>query len=275
MRITFYSNATCTYEQDGFTLLADPWLTETAFKGSWTHLHPLKTKPQDLLDVDALYISHIHEDHLSPGTLKHFRRDIPIFTLRDKLGICIRKLEELGFIDVRGISDGDWSTIGPFKLTMFSPFVKHQYVDDELGNFVDSACLFEATGHRVLNANDNGFDPESAERFRRAYGTIDVAQLNWNSASFYPACFMNLSHEDKLVEAKRLSLRNLENLAAVSKALNPGLVSPFAGAFKLAAHLDHLNQYLGTTTAEEAVEYLTDRGISAFSLLEGEAFDVI
>lgn len=275
MRITFYTNACAIYANGDTFILSDPWLEGPAFKGSWIQDPPNKTRAKDLSWVDALYISHPHSDHMHAETLKIFRRDIPIFTLRDKFGICARKLEEFGFSDIRAVSDGETITFKSFKLTMFAPFVPHQYFDDPLGNFIDSACLFEAGGKKVLNANDNGFTTEVAERFGKLYGPIDVAQLNWNSASFYPACFMNLSHEEKLAEADRLALRNLQNLVSVSKSLNPGLVQPFAGAFKLAPHLEHLNQYLGTTTAEAAVDYLSDRGISAFSLEEGEAFDVL
>lgn len=274
MNITFYSNATCLYEYKGYRLLADPWLTETAFEGAWIHETPLKTKPQDLLDVDGLMISHPHGDHFDKQTLKFFRRDIPILTIKDKASLCERLIKNEGFSNVIAVPDNRSVEMGPFKCTMFEAFCKHPYFDSEMPNPIDSACLIRADSIYVLNANDNTFSVEAAKKFYAEYGSVSVAQLNYNGASFYPACFINLNHEEKLAECERLINRNLAHLAEISSILKPAWTHPFAGAFRLNKHLDHLNQYLGVTSAENAVKYLTDEGLKAFSLKELESFDV-
>jgi len=81
MRLTYYANACCLMEVDGFRILTDPWLVDGAFEGSWCHYPPLKVKPQELAGVDALFVSHVHPDHCCPETLSHFPRDIPVLVL--------------------------------------------------------------------------------------------------------------------------------------------------------------------------------------------------
>lgn len=270
MNLTFITNATCIYEYQGYRLLCDPWLSPTAFYGSWVHLPPIKTTPQDLLDVDGLYISHIHEDHCDPETLKYFRKQIPIFTLKDRLSLCAKKLAQLGFSNVTALADREFAHAGPFQLTMFGPFVKHPHVDCEIGNVVDSALLVRCDAATVLNTNDNSPSVDAARRLREDYGPITVAQLNYNSAGPYPACFQNLTQDQKREEASRHVARNLDHMVAVAKELRPEFVMPFAGAYELAPHLGHKNEYLGTTSPERAALACQEAGFKTIVLGEGE-----
>ncbi len=273
MKITHISNAGCIYEQDGFRLLADPWLSDSAFEGAWIHETPIKTKPQDLLDVDALYISHLHQDHCDPETLKYFRRDIPIYTLKDQFSLCKRELEKMGFSNVIALVDSQWDILPGISLTMFAPFSKHPFHASDIGNVVDSALLIETNDGKVLNCNDNSLTVEKSKWFRETYGQIDVAQLNWNSAGPWPSCFI-MSDEEKFKAHHAVIERNLSYLYEVSKALGAKYVQPFAGAYKLSGERDHLNKYLGTCTADRASDYLEDRGIKTIVLKEGESFEL-
>ncbi len=157
---------------------------------------------------------------------------------------------------------------------MFGPFTKHPFHDCEIGNVVDSALMVTADGKRILNTNDNTFSQESATWFRETYGQVDVAQLNWNNAGPYPACFENLTHAEKLAEAKRCVDRNLAHMLAVARILGAKHTMPFAGAYKLGFGLEHLNQYLGICTAKEACSYLGANDVRPLYLEEGESVDL-
>lgn len=275
MKLRFITNACCIYEAVGFRLLADPWLVPGAF-GTWVHDPPITTKPEDVLDVDALYISHIHPDHCDAETLKHFRRDIPIITLKDNLSLCAKHLAKLGFTNVVALADREQRGIGPFRVTMFGPFTKHPFhADDcEIGNVVDSALRVEHDGYSVLNCNDNAMSLEAAFEFRREYGSPTVAQLNYNSAGPYPACFRNLSNDEKLAESNRLIERHLDHMMQVADALRADYVMPFAGAYKLGFGYEHLNPYLGTVSAEYAAQRLRLKGFDVVELKENEVADL-
>lgn len=273
MKITHIGNAACLYTHQGFTLLTDPWIDGPAF-GNWIHLHSLKTQVADVIHANAIYISHSHQDHLHANTLKYFRRDIPIITYQDKFSISERKLKDLGFNNIIALKNNDCYILGPLHLTCLGPFVKHPFHDsDTIGNLVDSALIIRYGEKFILNANDNTLTEEAATKFYENYGSPEVAQLNFNNASCYPACFMNLTHEEKLAEAQRCIMQNLDNMVKVSKALAPRVVTPFAGEFKLDNAHEHLNKYLGTTTAENAAKYLKDRGVNAVALKEGEILE--
>ncbi len=286
MKVTFITNACCLYESQGFRLLADPWLSPSCFDGSWFHDPPLtKTTPTSYLDVDALYISHIHQDHCDPETLKHYRRDIPIITLRDKYSFCMKHLEKMGFTNVMGLEIEDGYHFaqrfnGPAVMSvhMFAPFTTHPFhaSECELGNVVDSALLIKADGHSVLNCNDNTLTLEKARWFRETYGAPTLAQLNWNAAGPYPACFNNLSLEEKHAESKRISHQQLVHMAAVGRELGSKVVQPFAGAFRLGGspEKEAMNAYNGTCSADEAGAYLEVSDIRSLVMTEGDEVDL-
>jgi len=132
MKVTFISNACCIYEANRMRILTDPWLVDGAFEGAWFHAPALKTKPRDLIDVDALFISHIHPDHYDLKTLSAFQRDIPIFILDAYPGFLKKSLEHLGFTKVIAIPPEKPYEFGPFELTLFSPFAKHAHHEAEI-----------------------------------------------------------------------------------------------------------------------------------------------
>lgn len=274
MRLKFITNACMIYESEGAKILSDPWLTEGIFYGSWYHDPPITTKVEDLLNVDALYISHIHEDHLDGETLKHFRKDIPIFTLKDKYSFCIKHLEKMGFTNVVGMEHREFKGFGPFQLAIFGPFAKHPTHDCEIGNVVDSALLLIAGDKRVLNTNDNMPDAEAARWLKSQCRPFDLVQLNYNPAGPYPACFNNYSHHEKLIQAERMSEELMTHMSNVAKILNARYTMPFAGQYKLGGDVEHLNQYLGLKTAHEAGAFLESNGIRPLVLDECQEFDL-
>lgn len=274
MKITFIGNACCIYEADGFKLLADPWIVGTPF-GSWVHSPPLKTKIEDVLGVDAIYISHCHQDHLDPESLKHFRRDVPIFVLDEPMHISARLLRARGFTSVNELVDAQRHQVGPFEVALLAPFVTHPFFGSDIGNVVDSAMWVECGGKKVLNANDNTMTPGIAAVFRTTYGAPDVAQLNWNPAGPYPACFRNLSNLEKLAEGAKILDRQIGNMAAVALALGAGITVPFAGMYALGHGREYLNPYLGTCSPEDCAKRLRELGVATLVMNEGDTYDIL
>lgn len=271
MRLTFIANACCIYESEGCRLLADPWLIDGAFYGSWFHYPPLKTRPEHVANVDALYISHLHPDHLDRNTIKIFRKDIPVFIyagapyLRD-----ILQSEPLSFQNVIEIEDKKSKSFGPFRLTMYGPFVKHPFHDSELGNLIDSALVIEdKVGQTVLNTNDNTPSLQSAHELRQTHGRFDLAQLNYNCAGPYPSCFQ-YARWVKIEESERIIRRNIEHMKKIASILSPKRVMPFAGSFIIGGKKADKNEYLGTVTCDEAGKHFEN----ALFLNEGQTFDL-
>ena len=70
MRVQYIASATILVEHAGVRVLCDPWLTEPIYGGAWYHATPLISSPEDFQDIDAIYCSHIHEDHVDWHTLE-------------------------------------------------------------------------------------------------------------------------------------------------------------------------------------------------------------
>src|SRR5207302_684804 len=69
-------------EAAGQRILTDPWLTEGAYLGTWFHTHLLAdagVTPETIpKEIDYLFLSHEHLDHMDPNTLRHFSPDVPL-----------------------------------------------------------------------------------------------------------------------------------------------------------------------------------------------------
>lgn len=276
MRLTYYANACCLMEAEGFRILTDPWLVDGAFEGAWCHYPPLKVRPDDLAGVDALYVSHLHPDHCDPQTLQAFPRDIPILVLDHAPNFLHRVLRQMGFTNLVPAKDGETASLGPFRCTVYAPFTTHVFHESKIGNLIDSAVHFAAGGLSVMNFNDNTPDLASARRLRERHGRPTVAQVAYNAAGPYPSCFHNLGHDEKLAAAERTLQRNFAHAAAISRALEPAWHMPFAGAFVLGGGQWRKNECLGTTPVERAGRVLGELNpdIPVLLLREGQSIDL-
>lgn len=279
MKVRHIYNACCIYESQGARLLTDPWLMDGAFEGSWAAYPPLKTKPQDVIGCDFLYISHLHPDHFDPETLQHFDRKIPVIIYENNRGLNFlkNKLMTMGFINIIGIKDGETYLIPPFRLTMYGPFSKHPFDPSLLGNFLDSALVIEAEGIKILNANDNTPTLEAASQIRKNHGPLRLVQLKDSLAGPYPSCFPQLNSYQKQQEAIRLVHRQTDHIVKVATQLDARYLQPFASSYRLQGYLSWKNAYLGLqdsfilkTKLEKEYSYLRPALLSENDVLDLE-----
>ena len=69
MKMTFLQSSSVVLEHKETKILTDPWLVDGELYGSWAHYPPSELKPEDFNDVDYIYLSHIHQDHLIASML--------------------------------------------------------------------------------------------------------------------------------------------------------------------------------------------------------------
>ncbi|MFZ4516705.1 MAG: MBL fold metallo-hydrolase [Acidimicrobiia bacterium] len=276
LTFTFIANACGVFTgDDGTRLLMDPWLVDGVFEGSWCHYPPLSTHIEDLQDVDAIYVSHIHPDHFD-SRFFDFRRDMPIVVLERKNNFLQKRIEGMGYTNVQAVADGATTTIGALEITLFKPFTTHNFHDATVGNVIDSAIVIASDGVHALNANDNTPTPEACRMLRERFGRFDLAMLNYNAAGPYPACFLNLSEAERYAEHDRILQRNMDYMIDLLRVLEPAACLPFAGAYVLGGSQRHKNPYLGTTTWDACAEYLRAHGAPCelVTLREGTTYDV-
>ncbi|MDG0794600.1 MBL fold metallo-hydrolase [Cohnella ginsengisoli] len=97
MKVQYLKSASVLVEHEGVRVLCDPWLTDGIYYGSWYHYPPLEITPEDFSDVDYIYISHVHPDHLDPETLRRLPDHIPVLIANYKDRFVHRILKQCGF----------------------------------------------------------------------------------------------------------------------------------------------------------------------------------
>ena len=260
--------------REGTRVLCDPWIANGVFEGSWYHYPPLSTTPEDVLDVDAVYVSHLHPDHFDERFF-NFDKNIPIIALEHGHNFLRKKLLELGYNNLVLVKDGETVSYKEFTITMFAPFTRNNFHEAEIGNLIDSAMVIECDGVKAFNANDNTPTPETCTSLKQRFGTIDLAMINYNAAGPYPASFGNLSDAEKRTEHDRLLDRNISYMHNLVEMLAPRMVLPFAGAYILGGHLSRLNDFLGTTTWDVCADKLNEIGLSFTEVVRLREHDVL
>jgi len=248
--------------RDGTRVLCDPWIANGVFEGSWYHYPPLSTTPADVLNVDAVYVSHLHPDHFDERFF-NFDKNIPIIALEHGHNFLRKKLLELGYNNLVLVKDGETVAFKEFAITLFAPFTRNNFHEAEIGNLIDSAMVIECDGMKAFNANDNTPTPETCTSLKQRFGTIDLAMINYNAAGPYPGSFANLSDDEKRSEHDRILDRNIAYMHTLVETLAPRMVLPFAGAYILGGHLSRLNDFLGTTTWDVCAQKLNEIGLSS------------
>lgn len=276
MKFKFIGNACGTFiGSKGTKLLCDPWIVDGVFEGSWYHYPPLKTKIQDLHDVDCIYVSHIHPDHYDERYF-NFRKDMPIVILDGGSNFLKKKLLQKGYKNLIDIKDDETKKFKEFELTVYKPFSGHIFEESLIGNLIDSAIAIKDQNNVALNFNDNTPDEKACIKIKEKFKRIDLAMLNYNAAGPYPSCFENLNNEEKKKENNRILNRNFEHLCKIIPLLNPSSVLPFAGSYIIGGKNYEKNNYLGTTTWDECSDYLKKelKDTNIICLRENQIFDI-
>jgi UDP-MurNAc hydroxylase len=260
--------------QEGTRVLCDPWIANGVFEGSWYHYPPLTTHPEDVLGVDAVYVSHLHPDHFDERFF-NFDKNIPIIALEHGHNFLRKKLLELGYNNLVLVKDGETVSFKEFTITMFAPFTRNNFHEAEVGNLIDSAMIIDCNGVKAFNANDNTPTPETCVKLKQRFGTIDLAMINYNAAGPYPASFVNLSEAEKRSEHNRVLDRNIDYMHNLVETLAPRMILPFAGAYILGGQLSRLNEFLGTTTWDVCAVKLNEIGLTATEVVRLREHDVL
>jgi len=222
VRIAYYGQACTLIEAGGRKILADPWLTEGAYFGTWFHAHLLgdaAVSPSQLAGagVDYLFLSHEHQDHVDAATLREFPRDIPVLICKFPNDRFRRYLEGLGLVNIRELPSGETLDLGgDLKVTIFS---SAEYTND-------SALLVEGDGSSVFNETDCKISYADLERVRGK--GIDIGFYMFSGANWYP--MMYDYPEDvraHLTRRRRASL--LKSFVQRVKLTRPRVAVPSAG----------------------------------------------
>jgi hypothetical protein len=234
MRVDFVGHASLLVRQGELTLLSDPWWEGPAYRDQW-YPYPLPVPERyDLRSVDAVYISHSHEDHLHASTLRALLKMAPnaqaLIPLRHETSMR-DYLQRIGFKRIKELGSGTPFTLGKqgsrLRLTLLT------HVDDSL-----LAVESPSSGEVLLNLNDalhssrHDLILEYCRVLRGRFPTIDYLFCGFGGASYFPNC-VHVPGKDDPAVARAREQYFLRNFALIAAQLRPRHAFPFAAHFVL------------------------------------------
>jgi UDP-MurNAc hydroxylase len=274
MKLTNIGGATAVLEHNGKRMLFDPWMNDGIFHGAWYHFPPLNVDVEDLGRLDYVYISHIHEDHCSAGTIRRINPDAEIILMDREPNYVAKFLQGHGF-RFRKIHLVKPRT--PLKLAgdLIVDIVEPDPAD-EMARLIDSALVINWDSFVVYNANDCQPHRDGIDYIRRHYGKVDLALLPYTGGSGYPACYVNLSSEEKAAEKSRILALRLDAFVDTVRQLEPVYAMPFADQYVVAGSRSHLNRFISHPPGPGVVrDVFAHAALEAHLLLlnSGQTFD--
>ena len=277
MKVTQLNSASILIEDDSedskVKILCDPWLEGEEYIGSWAIYPPYDFKPENFSDVDFIYVSHIHSDHVSTKTLSKLNKNIPILIHNFTEKFLKNKIERLGFktielehgirikikknmyLNILAADNCDPNICGSIMGCGLSEF-KYQTTQ------IDTIAVFDNQNQVIVNTNDCPYDiaKSTASSIKSMYGDIDLLLVGYVAASSWPHCY-NLPKEEKKSAAILKQQKKLETIKEYLELLEPKYYIPFAGRYTLCGKNTSLNKYRGEPELEDAFEW-TSKNIS-------------
>ncbi|HET6879482.1 MAG TPA: MBL fold metallo-hydrolase [Pirellulales bacterium] len=267
MNVQFIKSASVLIEANGVRILTDPWLVDGEYFGSWAHYPPCDFDPAAYADIDFIYISHIHPDHLSRKTLALLPRHVPVLIHAYAAPFLRTNIEALGFravelphnrrthlkndvyLNILAADNCDPAVCGRF---FGCPQVEKTFRSTQ----IDTLSVVDDGRHVVVNVNDCPFElaRDSLTLVRQQYARIDLLLTGYSGAGPYPQCFPKLSPGERDRAATEKKLQFLRQAEAFVSATRPRYYLPFAGTYTLAGKLAKLNAYRGVPELDVAVQ---------------------
>ncbi len=220
------NHSTIFFEFDGISIITDPWLIGSAFLNGWWLQDPSPSDSIELIkNVDYVFISHNHPDHLSPETLKSLSKKTKIVVPNYISHSTYKYLYSLGF---ENIIEVDFSLI--YQITD-----KIQFSIFKSGDFRDDAGFYFCINgvELLLTVDANFLNSHLLPK------NVDLLMTSFASgASGFPLCYENYSEEEKIKIITRNRNSTRFSVSQYLKVICPSYYIPYAGMFKEYANRD-------------------------------------
>lgn len=278
MKFFNLGGATGYLEHKGKRILFDPWLDEGIFHGAWHHYPEVNLPNGEITGIgsfDYVYISHIHEDHCSLGTLNLLNKDAELIIMDRNPNFVLQfvKKNNLSFKKIHLIPPWEKVKINDdFEVSMVTTDPAHA-----LNFIIDSGLVLEWDNYVIYNSNDCVPYKGALDFIKTNYKQVDLALLPYATGSSYPSCFENLSHDEKLAEKKRLFKVGVKKFSEASDYLVPKIVMPFADQYVIVGQKYDLNKYMPHPSSPGILRdyYQNTEETKLLLLNSGQGYDLV
>jgi len=211
----YLSHASILVTLSGKRFLFDPVLAKPPHLGSWLFYPEMKMDPC-LLEVDAVFVSHQHQDHFDVEFLKLLPSETKIYIVSGRPQFA--KMFEHHGIKFIEIPENEPFDLGD-GVTCFG--VTHEY------NGIDSAITISNGKFTAYHGNDCFLSGEKLKIVKQHYPRIDVACIPFAYVHWYPFLLDNVDEAWRVEEANRLITKYLEIGLSQILDLQPTIAIPF------------------------------------------------
>lgn len=268
MKITYITHACVLVEVGGVRILMDPWLAGPCWGGNIWSYPPAKVWPEDFSNIDYVYLSHAHDDHLHAESVARLRPEVrQARTLIPDFGLAYfeRAVRANGFNNIQVLKHDEAITI--------APGVTVEMLVNDHGDH-DSSLLIHADGSTVLFQTDNLMSMAEAQRIGSKH-SIDVVFAITSLTGIFPG-FFDFPSDTMLRLAKEKSMRSVNYSLDVVTELKARRVIPYASDLCYFGDLYFAND-LHRSDKRKFERAAQDRGCNFETLLmgPGDTLDVV
>jgi hypothetical protein len=225
MRIEYICHACLFIDTGDLKIVTDPWVEGPAYCGQW-NVFPKPVNAKPLQEAQVLLLSHGHEDHFHPPTLRTLPKSMAVFYPYTWYGGIKPFLNDLGFANVEEAPAN--------KTIQLSPKTTVTYIVNNL----DSIMVIDGDGKVFVNINDalHSYPPRVVDVFlqyiRDRWPRIDTVFCGFGGASYFPNTVHCPGKNDREIAEAREQLF-VHAFCRIVNELRPSVAVPFASDFAL------------------------------------------
>jgi hypothetical protein len=274
MKITHLSNSFILLESPNIKICCDPWFAHANY-GGW-HSFPEFGK-SDLIsrleNVDLVYISHLHDDHLDIKFLKESGLFGKTFIIKKfNFKTLYNKLKAIGVNQIYELEPFEVFLYNGLKMSILPQMSSNSSdLDEDIEFDLDTSFIVSNGDFVFFNQVDNPYSINDFEELSKwissNYGKITISALMAGAASEYPQTFLNINRQ---LEKNKIINNELDRLVNVLNILKPGYYFAAGGTYFIPGKLYKLNTFVALPNPDQIKRKLDSHNITTVFLeLEG------
>ncbi len=213
--VLYVGHASILVRLSGKTFFFDPVGYSSPYGGVWVFF-PAQLMDPRLLSVDAVVVSHCHQDHFDVPFLRRFPATTKLYIVGGRPSF-VEMMEQAGLKPTE-IPAG---ALTPLGAGIEAYAILHDY------NGVDASLVLRNANFSVYHGNDNYASTASLLELKQAVGRVDVGCVPFAYIHWYPFLLDGVDDAWREQEARRLMDHYLDIGIEQAEALDAEVVMPF------------------------------------------------